>query len=263
MTAENRRSTRFGRTCAVCFNEAAADDRGKLARVAAARMNGLDASMRPRPMTAENMRSRHSTCSTCFASMRPRPMTAENGHHIHGVRRLPRRASMRPRPMTAENINQPRRENRVRRGFNEAAADDRGKQPGPVTGPRLQEASMRPRPMTAENRGRAAAGLLRDRASMRPRPMTAENDGPARPGHHAAAASMRPRPMTAENGEERQRPRPPRPEASMRPRPMTAENTQVRGQPRTGAARFNEAAADDRGKPRLGFHVPRPRSRLQ
>ena len=36
-------------------------------------------------------------------------------------------------------------------GFNEAAADDRGK------------------------RGRAAAGLLRDRASMRPRPMTAEN----------------------------------------------------------------------------------------
>ena len=44
ITAENTR----------CFNEAAADDRGKRRRVPGGPAGRLDASMRPRPMTAEN-----------------------------------------------------------------------------------------------------------------------------------------------------------------------------------------------------------------
>ena len=38
--------------------------------------------------------------------------------------------------------------------------------------------------------------------------------------------------------------------ASMRPRPMTAENRGGRKSRTTWKSRFNEAAADDRGKPR-------------
>ena len=60
------------------FNEAAADDRGKRLvdqLPAAARR----ASMRPRPMTAENARrARRRRRRRVGASMRPRPMTAEN-----------------------------------------------------------------------------------------------------------------------------------------------------------------------------------------
>ena len=60
---------------------------------------------------------------------------------------------MRPRPMTAENRRRGRERDRVRGGFNEAAADDRGK-PRAVRRrrPVRRRASMRPRPMTAENR---------------------------------------------------------------------------------------------------------------
>ena len=38
--------------------------------------------------------------------------------------------------------------------------------------------------------------------------------------------------------------------ASMRPRPMTAENLAPSGETRPRPGGFNEAAADDRGKPR-------------
>ena len=85
------------------FNEAAADDRGKLPRPEQ-EQPGMAASMRPRPMTAENWRTSLRASATCgcfneaaaddrgkpmqifwifpaatfWASMRPRPMTAEN-----------------------------------------------------------------------------------------------------------------------------------------------------------------------------------------
>ena len=53
--------------------------------------------------------------------------------------------------MTAENLQDAGLARRAAHGFNEAAADDRGKRPMkglPVEG---VPASMRPRPMTAEN----------------------------------------------------------------------------------------------------------------
>ena len=55
-------------------------------------------------MTAENALFSSAPGAVLTASMRPRPMTAENMHR----RRLQRQgagASMRPRPMTAENMN--------------------------------------------------------------------------------------------------------------------------------------------------------------
>ena len=110
-------------------------------------------------------------------------------------------------------------------GFNEAAADDRGKLYHLQHEPTYSHwASMRPRPMTAENfparqwgttgqrsfneaaaddRGKpsypACNPSYLHRASMRPRPMTAENDALNGPHRGAGVASMRPRPMTAEN----------------------------------------------------------------
>ena len=80
--------------------------------------------------------------------------------------------------------------------------------------------------------------------------MTAENraeEGLRRRG--LRAASMRPRPMTAENRESRRIDRADRPDASMRPRPMTAENRSAAASTRPARRSFNEAAADDRGKP--------------
>ena len=58
-------------------------------------------------MTAENVHPRPPPPAAGeLASMRPRPMTAENGDEPRGA--APReRASMRPRPMTAENTSLP------------------------------------------------------------------------------------------------------------------------------------------------------------
>ena len=84
------------------------------------------ASMRPRPMTAENVVDDDGNVRLRTASMRPRPMTAENdGAYGYGI--SGELASMRPRPMTAENrpVVDARRE--LPDCFNEAAADDRGK----------------------------------------------------------------------------------------------------------------------------------------
>ena len=54
--------------------------------------------------------------------------------------------------MTAENQHRvPRRAQRCRPGFNEAAADDRGKHMKSLESWDRNQASMRPRPMTAEN----------------------------------------------------------------------------------------------------------------
>ena len=77
--------------------------------------------------------------------------------------------------------------------------------------------------------------------------MTAENAAAEEGADEVDLASMRPRPMTAENDPDR-RPPPEIRQASMRPRPMTAENRSTRRWPRS-APGFNEAAADDRGKP--------------
>ena len=78
--------------------------------------------------------------------------------------------------MTAENSRRASPRPRRRPGFNEAAADDRGKLPLVTFGGAKSAASMRPRPMTAENeRQRLVRGPIERPASMRPRPMTAEN----------------------------------------------------------------------------------------
>ena len=55
--------------------------------------------------------------------------------------------------------------------------------------------------------------------------------------------------MTAENVLHRARPAGAERAASMRPRPMTAENTRRFGRRPRRPSSFNEAAADDRGKP--------------
>ena len=130
---------------------------------------------------------------------------------------------MRPRPMTAEN---PRRSGRpwfAPSSFNEAAADDRGKPSSTWT---------------------AAAGQRRFNEAA------ADDRGkPPRPPPPAAGelASMRPRPMTAEN-RQRLAVRAEHRRASMRPRPMTAENMPAAIANQRLPVRFNEAAADDRGK---------------
>ena len=136
MTAENLSSSRRRKRGCGCFNEAAADDRGKPPGAPPKPCGAILASMRPRPMTAENERSRIVVEAERSASMRPRPMTAENAARSdHRPRR--RVASMRPRPMTAENA-------RVAiRSFHCAAV-----------------ASMRPRPMTAENRARMSPMVI-------------------------------------------------------------------------------------------------------
>ena len=79
MTAENSAAT-VRMFCSACrFNEAAADDRGKLPVVGPAQRRIADASMRPRPMTAENVNvASIAPSNQRCASMRPRPMTAEN-----------------------------------------------------------------------------------------------------------------------------------------------------------------------------------------
>ena len=80
MTAENLPRVQSILPRVQCFNEAAADDRGKLTYRHYFTRFPTYASMRPRPMTAENnlditrMADYHAG-----ASMRPRPMTAENG----------------------------------------------------------------------------------------------------------------------------------------------------------------------------------------
>ena len=150
--------------------------------------------------------------------------------------------------MTAENGAVPDRLFSRLHGFNEAAADDRGKlEPQRPAGRRCDVASMRPRPMTAENGQPVLLVLVVLSASMRPRPMTAENRPAAARWRPTSVASMRPRPMTAENVGAAVRAIGVA-VASMRPRPMTAENPRrpLRGLP--AGARFNEAAADDRGK---------------
>ena len=101
MTAENLAGRGAGSAGAACFNEAAADDRGKRPP-AAIPDDRAHASMRPRPMTAENELEAVKGDRRALASMRPRPMTAENDAPPPTERRRTR-ASMRPRPMTAEN----------------------------------------------------------------------------------------------------------------------------------------------------------------
>ena len=65
-----------------------------------------------------------------LASMRPRRMAAENGGSIWAAH-ANRHASMRPRRMAAENISTDRDDRRLVAGFNEAAANGRGKRTMP------------------------------------------------------------------------------------------------------------------------------------
>ena len=59
-------------------------------------------------MTAENKVAHAGAVHHVDASMRPRPMTAENRQRAAPLPAALRRASMRPRPMTAENADQHR-----------------------------------------------------------------------------------------------------------------------------------------------------------
>ena len=182
------------------------------------------------------------------ASMRPRPMTAENGHDDPG------RAPPDRRFNEAAADDRGKRDGVhlgaiVEQGFNEAAADDRGKpgsraQPEDAR-PRFNEAAADDRGKPFRFRGLRGAGSV---ASMRPRPMTAENTPPQRQTaplvtrFNEAAADDRGKPPGRRGQGAGRR-------ASMRPRPMTAENSSpTRGTTRRIAG-FNEAAADDRGKP--------------
>ena len=183
------------------------------------------ASMRPRPMTAENADGPRRRDRVRTASMRPRPMTAENAHDA-GDLDEPRRladASMRPRPMTAENSPAPSPAPAPSPRFNEAAADDRGKR-GRRVGGSVRSACFNE--AAADDRGKRRRDRVRRRrrrASMRPRPMTAEN---SRPGPHLRSAANRFNEAAADD-----RGKPP-----------------GGGSCRTSRRGFNEAAADDRGK---------------
>ena len=79
--------------------------------------------------------------------------------------------------MAAENAI-PRKETaRAGAGFNEAAANGRGKPDPPTTAAPRPSASMRPRRMAAENADPPGRRRRRAVASMRPRRMAAENAG--------------------------------------------------------------------------------------
>ena len=69
--------------------------------------------------------------------------------------------------------------------------------------------------------------------------------------------------MTAENLAIPARPQRAQVPASMRPRPMTAENRRAPSPAARPSRRFNEAAADDRGKPAAAAGGPGGRQALQ
>ena len=102
--------------------------------------------------------------------------------------------------MAAENILRAGRAVAPAAGFNEAAANGRGKPPPIPPLYRVRNASMRPRRMAAENLTRQAGFEHVRGASMRPRRMAAENGLLRFVERLAQLASMRPRRMAAENG---------------------------------------------------------------
>ena len=158
-------------------------------------------------------------------------------------------ASMRPRHKTAENPRSIRPTSGASSGFNEAAAQNRGK---PWACCARARASSCFNEAAAQNRGkrlpRGVPLLGIHVASMRPRHKTAEN-GP-RVAHrrgvtgrfNEAAAQNRGKPQPSGLVA------PDQPDASMRPRHKTAENRCAPGMPRSRPRRFNEAAAQNRGK---------------
>ena len=78
-------------------------------------------------MAAENnVKAAADELRSVVASMRPRRMAAENGGEVR-LDRETERASMRPRRMAAENIVIPEELHSSHQGFNEAAANGRGK----------------------------------------------------------------------------------------------------------------------------------------
>ena len=137
--------------------------------------------------------------------------------------------------------------------FNEAAVEDRGKRLGDANRQSGRpDASMRPRSKTAGKRRPVAVDAVRQgAASMRPRSKTAENVHAGQPsvGAFRVNASMRPRSKTAENVYQRLKVHLRQAAASMRPRSKTAENhTSLVYLRHQAASGFNEAAVEDRGK---------------
>ena len=78
ITAENCTSRPPCAARTSCFNEAAAHHRGEQERALAGATWPVDASMRPRLITAENGGSGQRRDDDGHASMRPRLITAEN-----------------------------------------------------------------------------------------------------------------------------------------------------------------------------------------
>ena len=157
MTAENLSASRIVPAARRRFNEAAADDRGKLRIREQYKRGCFDASMRPRPMTAENMLAADAKPTRHGASMRPRPMTAENIAEAP-FGRFPLHKGFNE--AAADDRGKRIRSCRLaapRGGFNEAAADDRGKRGRRGAAHGVRSASMRPRPMTAENASGSAS----------------------------------------------------------------------------------------------------------
>ena len=131
MTAENSRGSRRLRRGRRCFNEAAADDRGKRLEHRGAFSSGFCFN----EAAADDRGKRRRASRESARSARGFNEAAADDRGKLGGRRLgaPRRAaSMRPRPMTAENARRRPPGTRRRRRFNEAAADDRGKRLRPA-----------------------------------------------------------------------------------------------------------------------------------
>ena len=164
MAAENTRHTRLPGLPSCCFNEAAANGRGKLRRAGRRRSPLPHASMRPRRMAAENQPQLDLPADPAAASMRPRRMAAENIGAIPGGT-YDISASMRPRRMAAENAPGGGVERTVRPCFNEAAANGRGKHMTAARSRPCMAASMRPRRMAAENSA-PRAGRARETGTL-------------------------------------------------------------------------------------------------
>ena len=78
ITAENVQDPAPLKVCEKCFNEAAAHHRGERRQRRAVDDVAVDASMRPRLITAENGSPEEREPRGATASMRPRLITAEN-----------------------------------------------------------------------------------------------------------------------------------------------------------------------------------------
>ena len=131
--------------------------------------------MRPRLIAAENLIDVHVSPHALPASMRPRLIAAENAQAAREAVAADA-ASMRPRLIAAENNLMMASSEEIKKGFNEAAADCRGKPP-PWRASRSTRSSFNE--AAADCRGKQQLPTIYISteyvASMRPRLIAAEN----------------------------------------------------------------------------------------